>query len=107
MLAHALKSVAAERIHTLEKPVVVGMSPILTGQPEVAVSVNGNEYPFILDIGASASVLTDDVARACGVLPITTGEGYVRTATSRCVAFRPATVERISIGDLVVENHLS
>lgn len=42
---------------------------------------------------------------ACGVHPIGLDVGYAQTSTHHRVAFRPAVAARVSIGDLVIENH--
>jgi hypothetical protein len=67
--------------------------------------VNGRILHFVLDTGASTTVLTSDVARACGVEPIGTEVGTGETSTSATVAFRPAVIDRLEIGTLVIRNH--
>ena len=101
----AYASSPPERFEVTRQPVTIAMDPILTGQPEIEVKVNGRAFPFILDTGAGITVLTEEAAEACGVDPIGSDVGYARTSTSHRVAFRPGVVKQLSIGGVVIENH--
>ena len=75
------------------------------GNPLVSVLVNGRARTFFFDTGAGISVLSAEVAKACGVEAIHTSEVEAGTATSRTIRMLPASVEELRIGEIVFRHH--
>ena len=75
-----------------------------SGVPVVDVTVNGRRRRFWLDTGAGRTVLSSAAAAACGVAPLgpaTTAD----TAAVTTVPVRPAVIDRLEAGPLVLEHH--
>ena len=104
VLARALRGRPAEELSFPDRPVRVRTDRILSGSPRIDVVVNGCRRRFVLDTGASLSVIGDHVARSCGVKPL--GDtGYAVTSVSEPVAFRPGIVDDLQLGGLKVKHH--
>jgi len=95
VMGRAFRSAPAEQVILPGSPVTRKLDPILTGQPGIALKINGKTYTFLLDTGVGMTVLTDGVAQACGGEAIGKATGFARTSTSKRVAFRPGVVDRL------------
>lgn len=73
--------------------------------PKIAVEVNGRREEFILDTGASVTVLASDVALRCGVKALGTESAQGHTSTSIMIEARPALIDELSLGDIRITNH--
>lgn len=104
LFARSLATVPPERF-VLVGSARVPTDRVLSGCPEIVVRVNGRIRHFVLDTGASVTVLTSDVAETCEVEPLGTESATGQTASSEAVEFRPAVIGRLELGDLVIENH--
>ncbi len=69
------------------------------GQPLVYVVINGKGYWFIIDTGAQFSVISKNIADACGVKPIKTEGMDLKSMFSN-----PGVITRISIGEAEIRN---
>jgi len=74
------------------------------GLPTVEVTVNGHRQRFILDTGASVSVLSSDVARECGVTAAKE-TATAGTSNSKTVAIQAAVVDSVRWGKLLLRHH--
>jgi len=72
--------------------------------PFVEVRVGERPYRFLLDTGATFTLISSEVAAAAGIVTADTGAD-IRTATTRRVGVKPAVVPRLSVGNVVFENH--
>jgi hypothetical protein len=72
--------------------------------PFVDVRVGDRPYRFLLDTGATFTLVTADVAEAAGIRPAD-AQADAGTSTSRLLAVRPAVIPRLSVGNAVFENH--
>ncbi|HEX5138541.1 MAG TPA: retropepsin-like aspartic protease [Planctomycetota bacterium] len=72
--------------------------------PFVRGRVGDHECMFLVDTGATFTMLSTDVAEAAGIRPVDAGVG-VATATKRRIEVRPAVVPRLSVANVVFENH--
>ncbi len=75
----------------------------LFGTFTVEVTIDGKPVELVLDMGASSTLLSPDVARKLGLQAV---EGSVNaiTAAGRQVATRHALTQRLSLGDAWTEN---
>jgi len=76
-----------------------------TGSPIVEVMVNGRKKKFWIDTGAGLSVIASDVAEECRVIPVGNGQGEAGTATSKRISVKPAVIQELKIGGIVIANH--
>lgn len=75
------------------------------GTPVVNVNFNGGQnFPMIVDTGASGTVITPMMAAALGVEPV--GQTQVSTASARNVTFDLGYVQSIEVGGAVARNVL-
>jgi predicted aspartyl protease len=79
----------------------LGITPVST--PTVLVRINGKEYHFWLDTGSSITVLSSDVAKNAGILPLTPDTLTVATFGGVAPA-RAALVKRLEIGAITLTN---
>ncbi len=88
------------------QPTIIPMNPICFGSnPVIEVRVNGHKKKFWLDTGAGLSVVASDVAEECNIFPIGTEKTTAGTGTSKRVSIRPALIEDLQIGELLIKNH--
>jgi clan AA aspartic protease (TIGR02281 family) len=86
-----------------EHRVALPLGVSLVGTPTIRVLVNGKEFRFWLDTGSSITVLSSEVAEDAGVSPL--GDDTLTIATfDGMAAARPAVVERMEIGPIVLAN---
>jgi predicted aspartyl protease len=73
----------------------------VAGTPVVEVTFNGQQrFEMIVDTGASGTVITQEVARALGVVPV--GTARANTVSSRAVEFPIGYVESMELGGVTV-----
>ncbi len=104
-LARAFAAAESETLNFPERPVELPAKIGMAGTPEIEVEVNGIRRRFIIDTGAGLSVLSSDVAAACGVAPVGGETAKAGTSTDVKVSIRPAVISRLSLGGLSVANH--
>ncbi|MEM7066236.1 MAG: retropepsin-like aspartic protease [Cyanobacteria bacterium P01_B01_bin.77] len=68
------------------------------GTPVIAVTLNGKQYPMILDTGASHTHITRAMANELGVQVV--GQASVATASSNDTMVDVAYVQSIRVGDI-------
>lgn len=105
LFAQALRDAPQETYHFSSQPVAVRTELLRTGIPEIEVHVNGRRWMFMLDTGANVSVVSDEVARVCKIKPLSEQSGLGATSTSKKIAFKPALIDELEIGDLTILNH--
>lgn len=75
------------------------------GTPVINVVFNGNqEFPMIVDTGASGTLITPQMAALLNVVPV--GEASVSTASARDVAFPLGYVQSIAVDGAIAVNVL-
>jgi predicted aspartyl protease len=104
-LARAFAAADPETLNFPERPVELPAKIGMAGTPEIEVEVNGVRRRFIIDTGAGLSVLSSDVAEACGVASAGGETAEAGTSTNAKVSIRPAVISRLSLGGLSVANH--
>ncbi|MFB8787443.1 MAG: retropepsin-like aspartic protease [Potamolinea sp.] len=72
------------------------------GIPIVAVTLNGEKFPMLLDTGASMTMITDKMARASGFRQ--QGTERVRVADGRVKEVKKGTISSIKVGDVEMNN---
>lgn len=106
ILFEAFSKFPEERYFFPSQPTILQLEPAFFGNnPIVQVRINGHEKNFWLDTGAGISVIASDVAKECGILPITTKKITAGTGTSKRVGIQPALVKNLQIGELSIQNH--
>lgn len=71
----------------------------------VEVEINGKKYNFILDTGASTSVLSAKVAKKCNIKQTTSMTSTAGSATKEAVKIIPGSIDTLCIGQLKIYNH--
>lgn len=95
----------AEEIDYPEDPLKLKMDKSISGVPMIQVLVNGVEQTFWIDTGAEFTVLSSDIAKKCGVEPLSTNASQVGTSTDKKVELWPGVIDELKINDLVIKNH--
>lgn len=72
------------------------------GIPIVAVTLNGEKFPMLLDTGASMTMITEKMARASGFRQ--QGTERVRVADGRVKEVKKGTISSIKVGDVEMNN---
>ena len=94
-------SIAASNTGTFRAPIISRAG----GTPVVNVNFNGGQnFPMIVDTGASGTVITPAMAAALGVEPV--GQTQVSTASARNVTFDLGYVQSMEVGGAVARNVL-
>jgi predicted aspartyl protease len=84
-------------------PVSLPLGVTKVGTPTIRVRISGKEYEFWLDTGSSITVLSSKVAAEVGVSSL--GHDIMSVGTfSGAAPVRAATLQRFTIGSIVVEN---
>lgn len=84
-----------------EQIIPLGISRV--GTPVIPVRINGKDYFFWLDTGASMSILSSSVAKAAGVAALGTDTLSIATAAGQVPAV-PTIIASIEIGQVRVSN---
>ncbi len=104
-LINAFRQMPSEKYRYPEIPIKLPLSVSKIGTPVIEINVNGKIFNFWIDSGAGLSVLSSDVAAACGVQPIGEETTSAGTATNIRVTTQPAVIESLDIGGLLINNH--
>ncbi len=72
------------------------------GIPIVAVTLNGEKFPMLLDTGASMTMITEKMARASGFRQ--QGTERVRVADGRVKEVKKGNVSSIKVGEVEMNN---
>jgi hypothetical protein len=86
-----------------DAPVRLPLSVTPIGTPTVRVRINGEEFEFWVDTGSSITVLSSNVARAARVSTLT-GDVLSVSTFAGAAEVRPALLERMEIGPIVIAN---
>jgi hypothetical protein len=86
-----------------EGTITLPMPLTAVGTPTIAVRINGKEYHFWIDTGASMTVLSSNVAAEGGV-PIIAPETLSIATFAGLAPARPALVKRLEIGSAILTN---
>jgi hypothetical protein len=86
-----------------EGRITLPMITTVVGTPTIAVRINGKDYKFWLDTGASMTVLSSDVAAEAGV-PIIAPETLSIGTFAGLAPARPALLKRLEIGSAIITN---
>lgn len=101
--ATAFMNVPPKTVDFPGHPVILPMTLSLFETPTIPVRIHGREYHFWLDTGSSLTIVASDVAAALGLGPLTADTLEMVTNTGR-VSARPALVDRMELGSVVVRN---
>lgn len=101
--ARAFSTVPPRVTHIPATEQLIPLSISRVGTPVINVRVNGKEFSFWLDTGASMTILSSAVARECGIARIVNDTLSIATAAGRVPAV-PALIGSLEIGDLRIEN---
>lgn len=104
-LAKAWNTQNDEVIHYPDSPDTVPMEKSISGVPKIKVLVNGIEQTFWIDTGAEFTVLSSDIAKICGVNPLTETASKVGTSTDKKINIWPGMINELKIENLVFKNH--
>lgn len=104
-LAEAWSQAPAESWHWPDRPITLPLLINRAGLPETEVAIGDQTYRFIIDTGASMSVLSSRVANACGIEPLTTEAIPIGTSLDQDVDTRPIIIPELRLGDLIIRNH--
>ena len=105
VFAEAFRNLPPET-HVFEAhPAVVPSSVNRFGLPVVRVTANRVEKDFVLDTGASISVLSESLSRELGVALVGEDGGLIGTSTSRMIEARPAVLDELRLGSLRIRHH--
>ncbi len=105
LFARAMQTQPPERYSFPAPSVTLSSGRILSGSPRLPIVINGCERQFVVDTGAGVTAISSEVAEACGIAPLGETTGEVGTSTSTTIPFRPARIDRLELGGLVIENH--
>ena len=85
------------------EPALLRLGVSALGTPTIRVRINGKEYQFWLDTGATLTVLSSSVAADAGIDAL--GQETMRVGTfTGSAAVRPAVLKRMEIGPIVITN---
>jgi predicted aspartyl protease len=85
------------------EPVELRLGISAVGTPSIRVRINGREYEFWLDTGATFTVLSSSVAADAGITAL--GRETLRVGTfAASVVVKPAVLKRMEIGPIVITN---
>lgn len=101
--ARAFARVASRTIFVPAREQVVPLGISRVGTPVVPVRINGKQFFFWLDTGASMSIVSSFVARAAGIGAIGSDTLSIATAAGQ-VAAVPAVINTIEMGQVRITN---
>ncbi len=89
-----------------DKENVLSMEFSISGNPIIEVEINGHKKKLWLDTGAQVSVLSAGTAAECHVRDILDSSITADADTTKFnINARPAYIERLGVGSLMIENH--
>ena len=101
--ARAFEKVPPRIVVVPPREQTIPLSISRVGTPVIPVQINGKEFLFWLDTGASMSIVSSAVARAAGVESLGRDTLSVATAAGQ-VAAVPAMIRNIRVGQVRIEN---
>jgi clan AA aspartic protease (TIGR02281 family) len=101
--ARAFAKVGDRIVYIPAREQIVPLTVSRVGTPVIPVQINGKDFLFWLDTGASMSIVSSDVARAAGVTALGSDTLSVATAAGQ-VAAVPAVISSIGIGQIRITN---
>lgn len=101
--ARAFERVAPRTVYVPAREQMIPLSLSRVGTPVIPVRINGQEFLFWLDTGASMSIVSSTVAKAAGVSALGRDTLSIATAAGQ-VAAVPALIGRVDIGQLRIGN---
>ena len=101
--ARAFERVPAKRFFIPVREQTIPLSLSRVGTPVIPVQINGKQFFFWLDTGASMSIVSSSVAEASGVNPLGRDTLSIATAAGQ-VAAVPALISRIELGRVRIDN---
>ena len=104
LLAESYREAPTEVYEIPEKPVSLPARIGWLRIPRIPVRLEGRDYEFAVDTGAAWTVITDEVARECGI------EGSTRsqegeTSTNIRIDFWAGLAEELHLGEIRIRNH--
>lgn len=76
-----------------------------SGTPIVEVTINGYKARFFVDTGAGMTVVSSDVAEACGLIPLGDQDIEAQAATAQNIGINAASISDLRFGGINVKNH--
>lgn len=104
--ARALARVAPRTVFVPIREQVIPLTLSRVGTPVIPVRINGKDFLFWLDTGASMSILSSSAANAAGVAALGADTLSIATAAGQVPAV-PAVIDRIEIGPIRIGNATS
>ncbi|MBG0742867.1 MAG: retroviral-like aspartic protease family protein [Cylindrospermopsis raciborskii KL1] len=98
----ATKKIPTEKTNDHEQVYIVPIKRRIGGTPIVEVTFNGkSRFEMIVDTGASGSVITQEMARSLGVVPV--GVARANTVSSQGIEFPIAYVDSMEVGGVMAK----
>jgi hypothetical protein len=98
----ATKKIPTEKTNDHEQVHIVPIKRRIGGTPIVEVTFNGkSRFEMIVDTGASGSVITQEMARSLGVVPV--GVARANTVSSQGIEFPIAYVDSMEVGGVMAK----
>lgn len=101
--AASFKSIPAKIFEFPPRTVVLPLQLSGAATPMIPVRIQGRDYHFWLDTGASMTIIASNVAASLGIAPVSPDTLEMVTTTGR-VAARPTVIGRLELGRLAVRN---
>lgn len=99
----AFRGVKDRQITFPTRQVVIPLLVSATGTPMIQLMINGKQHIFWLDTGSSMSIVSSDVARECGVVPLLPDTLEVATTTGRVPA-QAGSISELQLGGIRISN---
>lgn len=100
---HAFANTEPQSVAFPSKPVSVPLRSTAAGTPAIRVKINGREYTFWLDTGASMTVLSSAVAEKTRT-PIVSDDTLAVRTFAGSAEVRPGLVRKMEIGSIALTN---
>lgn len=98
----ATKKIPRENTNDQDQVYIVPIKRRIGGTPIVEVTFNGkSRFEMIVDTGASGSVITQEMARSLGVVPV--GVARANTVSSQGLEFPIAYVDSMEVGGVMAK----
>ncbi len=104
-LPTAFASMPAEEVHGPAGEQVLSVTFNRAGTPLVEVEILGVKRRFLFDTGASLTVVSSDLAKACGLRAVKDQATSIATGNRRTVESRPTCVGQLTLGGIHIRNH--
>jgi hypothetical protein len=101
--AAAFRKVPPRRMTFPDRPVVLPLLLSPSGIPMIELSIEGKRHVFWLDTGSSMSIVSSQVARECGIKPLTADTLEVATTTGRVPA-QAGAINHLKLGGIDIRS---